>query len=105
MLVTITNASATETLNKPATYETVPSAVGGALENPLPYPFDLVDAMAPPATVQRAVHPADFRYDRYRTGSEPAREWNRLIQEGLVTMAVAAETGFRDAEEAFIATV
>jgi len=85
-------------------------ATGGNVRYPLPYPFDLVGELAANGasgdSIQRAMHPSDFREQHVLwRGSEPAREWNKIIQAGTVTFAIAAETGFRDTEETFVAAV
>ena len=112
MLMTVTNVSSTFSLNDFDVYQgyaggpTV-NAVGGARKYPLPFPFSHV-VIAASGNKQLPVHPQDFR-----TGGSvplwatltPNQEWNQMIQAGLVTVAIAAETGRRDLEELFITAV
>lgn len=110
MLCTITNLSASLTLNALDTYTagSGPSgliATGGARKLPLPYPFDWV-VLAPSGTKQTALHPRDWRYKNVPSQSQDAGElWQYLVQNGTVSMTFAAETGRRDAEELFITAV
>ena len=117
MLVTVTNLT-TRKINSPDSidYSGVTNgpadlvATGGNHTDPLPYPFDLVGELDENGgtvdAVQRAMHPADFRRQHNMwTALEPAAEWNQLIQAGVVSFAIAAETGFTDTEETFVAAV
>lgn len=110
MLVTVTNTSGV-TLNALAseTHGSGPSGVvatGGAKVKPLPYPFGHIGSLAAAGTKQLPMHPSDWRYKSVPWVShEPAQEWNDLVQKGWVTLAYAAETGRRDAEELFTAAV
>jgi len=110
MIVTLTNTSGGD-LNK-LQAETggvgvaALNAIGGAKDNPLPYPFGHIGTLADAATSVLAVHPADWRYK-----TSPSRamfthtEWNALIMKEYVTLATAAETDFTEAEEEFIAAI
>jgi hypothetical protein len=85
-------------------------ATGGNVTDPLPYPFDLVGPLAANGAsgddVQRAMHPRDFRRQHVMNRAlEPAVEWNQIIQAGVVTFAIAAETAATDTEELFVAAV
>src|SRR5690348_14251431 len=104
--MTVTNASASITLNDFDVYQgytggpTV-NAVGGARKYPLPYPFKHI-VLAPSASKQLPVHPADFRKNgpvMFWETFSPADEWNNAVQSGLVTVTFASETGRRDTEE------
>jgi len=85
-------------------------AVGGNVNNPLPFPFDRVGELDANGgandSVQRAMHPDDFhnRHNLWR-GMEPGTEWNQIIQEGKVTFAIASESGRTHTEELFITAV
>ena len=116
MLMTVTNTSATLTLNDFDTYNGFPppftgpgvNAVGGARKYPLPYPFGHIVLAPLAASPSLPVHPADFRKGGavlpWQTMS-PSDEWNQVIQSGLVTVVFAAEVGRRDTEELFLASV
>jgi hypothetical protein len=108
----VTNPSATRTLNDFDVYQGYTggppvNAVGGSRKYPLPYPFGHV-VMAPLDVVELPVHPRDFAkggaVPLWATMS-PADEWNQVVQQGLVTIAFAAEVGRRDVEELFTASV
>ena len=102
MLVTVTNPSATLTLNSLAVAEDG-IATGGSRERVLPYPFGHI-TLAPLASKQLPMQPADFRgpATQMQRGTDTRTQWNRLVQSGLATVAVAAQAGRRDEEELFL---
>lgn len=109
MIATLTNTSGL-TLNKVAAYDNsalvdgrvATVATGGALENPLPHPFDKVGEIANGDAVVRAMHIGDFRKPHNRsTALEPGEELTLMINRGDITISYAAETGRSDAEENF----
>lgn len=118
MLVTIQNVTNTvgvpsRTINAPDTYTTLGSGVaaltatGGQRKDPLPYPFAMIGSLAAAATKQLPMHPRDWRHRDVFVGSpfEAGEEWQQLVQAGTVTMAFAAQTARRDAEELFVTAV
>jgi hypothetical protein len=113
MLVTVTNVSG-RTINAPALGEDGVALPGGNhpeeathRTDPLPYPFSHVGSLANSGTVQRAMHPADWRYNRSQMvrGTSTRTAWQQLVQAATVTLTVAAQTGRRDAEELFMTAV
>jgi len=110
MLVTVTNASAGD-INYPDTYTagTGPSGVvatGGNVRIPLPHPFGHIGTLASAGTKQLPMKNRDWRYKRVPwLPMEPSIEWQMLVQAGIVTLAVATETGNRDEEEIYIDAV
>jgi hypothetical protein len=118
MLVTVTNFTSnagspgpSRTINKLDTLTggtgvSALSAVGGAKTDPLPYPFAHIGELAAAATKQLPMHPADWRYKAVPwLPEEPSTEWNKLVQGGVVTLTVAAQTDRTDSEELFITAV
>jgi hypothetical protein len=110
MIVTLTNTSGGDLNNLAAETGGVGVsalyAVGGARENPLPYPFGHVGTLANAATSVLAMHPADWRYKTSPSRAMfPHTQWNALIMDESVTLATAAETDFTEAEEEYIAAV
>jgi hypothetical protein len=118
MLTTVTNTTNTvglpsRTINAPDQYTTLGStitailATGGTRKDALPYPFAHIGSLAAAATKQLPMHPRDWRHRDVAVGSpqEAGEEWNQLIQAGTVSLAFAAQTGRRDAEELFLAAV
>lgn len=111
MIVTITNVSSPAvTLNALDVNDGGSGAVGGSVKNPLPYPFPgpigtqtpSSQSLAPSGTFSFPMHPRDWRYKRVPWLTfEASDQWNSVVQAGLVTMGVAAETGRRDQEELF----
>lgn len=77
-------------------------ATGGAVKNPLPHPFNKNGSLAVGANKVLSVHPQDFRYvPTMGSNPEPRDAINQMIQAGLITVALAAETPRRDIEEVF----
>jgi hypothetical protein len=113
MLVTITNASASAIngLQQYSSGEGIGPAAclaeGGQRSTPLPWPFGHVGEIAASGTKQLPMHPRDFGHRDVMVGSPftASEELQQLVQQGVVTVAVAAETGFRDVEEDFLATL
>lgn len=113
MLTTVTNTSGAA-INGLDSFTTdlgqggpaVLTAVGGARSKPLPYPFGHIGSLANSATKQLPMHPRDWRYKAvpYQP-HEAGEEWQQLVQRGIVTLAFAAQTGRRDAEELFTTAV
>jgi hypothetical protein len=110
MLVTVTNATS-RTINTPAaislgTGVSGGTATGGSKTDPLPYPFGHIGPLASSGSKQLPMHPADWRYKSVPwLPMEPSTEWNMLVQAGIVTLAIASETGRRDSEELFVTAV
>lgn len=103
MLVTLTNSSGV-TINTPATggYGISADAVGGTITKPLPYPFSHIGPLINGGTKQLQMHPADWhRKSVPWLPQDPATEWNQLVQDGTVSLAVALQSGVRDSEEKF----
>jgi hypothetical protein len=105
MLMTVTNLS-TLTLNAPIVGGNGVSAdaVGGSRANPLPFPFSHI-VLAPTGTTvvvdgktwadhsDMPVHMEDMRKSIPWLPLEPSREWQMLVQKGLVSVSFAVETG------------
>jgi len=81
------------------------SAVGGNRTDPLPYPFGHIGTLADTATKQLPMRNRDWRYQGSAYMEEPSKQWQQLVQAGVVTMTVASETGNTDEEEAYINAV
>lgn len=118
MLVTIQNITATTfgtgfTINvlDALTGGSGPSglnATGGAKLYPLPYPFGHIGSLASTATKQLVMHARDLSKGgcvSYAESMSPGEQFNQMIQQGLISFAIAAETTNRDPEEEFIAAV
>lgn len=104
MLVTVTNVSGS-TINNLITggFGVSSDAVGGSKNMPLPYPFGHIGALAASGTKQLPMHPSDWRHKYVPwTPQEPSTLWNQLVQAGIVTLTVAAQSGVRDSEEKFL---
>lgn len=107
MLMTVENTSGHD-INAPETITggTGPCAlyaVGGNKTYPLPYPFGHIGTLANGATKQLPMHTRDWRYKSVPwLPMEPSREWQQLVQAGIVDLTVGAETGDRDEENLFI---
>lgn len=109
MIMTVTNTSATVTLNAlgsisvgsgtSATY-----ATGGARVNQLPFPFSHT-TIAPSAAVALGVRPRDMARQKVADSLSPATQWNQLVQAGTVTVAMAKEATSTDVEELAFDTV
>lgn len=110
MLVTVTNTSG-RTINAldAITGGTGPAAVyatGGNRTDPLPYPFGHIGPLANSATKQLPMQARDWRYKSVPwLPMEPSKEWQQLVQAGIVTLAVATEANERDQEDIFIDAV
>jgi hypothetical protein len=67
----------------------------------------MIGSLAAAATKQLPMHPRDWRHRDVFVGSpfEAGEEWQQLVQAGTVTMAFAAQTARRDAEELFVTAV
>jgi hypothetical protein len=108
MLVTCTNVT-TRTINKLETLTggtgtSALLATGGNRTDPLPYPFGHIGELLAAGTKQLPMHDRDWRY-RSVPGltQEPSIEWQQLVQAGVVTLTLAAETGNRSQEDLFVA--
>jgi len=109
MLVTVTN-TAGRAINAPAVGEDGVALPGGNhpseathRTDPLPYPFDLTGELAIAGTVQKPMHPRDWRYSRSQMRGMPVSEkWNQMVQAGVVTLTVAAQANRRDSEELYV---
>lgn len=112
MLVTVTNITNTAgnpyfpgvTINNPITGGSGVSsdAVGGSKNKPLPYPFAHIGPLAAAASKQLPMHPADWNYKPVPwLPQPPSVEWNQLVQAGIVSVAVADQTGVADNEEKY----
>ena len=110
MIVTITNTSGA-TINDLQTLTggvgvSALNAVGGQRNNPLPYPFGHIGALANAATSVLPMHPADWRRKRVPSmAMQPSTQWNQMVQANTVTIAVAAEPGRTDSEELYMNAV
>lgn len=112
MLVTVTNVTAA-TINDLDSISggTGPSsllATGGARKTPLPYPFGHIGALAASGTKQLSVHSQDMLRGgpvSYAQTLSPGQEWNQLVQGGIVTLTLAAETTSRDTFDLMVASV
>jgi len=117
MLVTVENQLAV-IINTPALGEDGVALPGGNHPDeathrtyPLPYPFDLAGALAINGasgdSIQLPMHPRDMRYSRSQMarGLPVSEEWNQLVQAGVVTFAIAAQTNRRDVEELYTTAV
>lgn len=119
MLVTCTNTTNTvglpsRTINTLDTYTTLGegpvklTATGGAKKDALPFPFAHIGDLAAAATKQLPMQPRDWRHKDVGNSGSPhdaSEEWMALIQRGVVSLAFAAETGRRDAEELYTTAV
>lgn len=114
MLLTVTNLSASLTLNDFDVYQGYVSAsmptvnaTGGARKYPLPYPFGHV-VLAPSANKQLPVHAMDMLkggpVPMWATFN-PGTEWNQLVQAGVVSMTYGAEATATDVNDLVIHTV
>jgi len=113
MLVTITN-TAGRSINVPAVGEDGVALGGGNhpeetthRTDPLPYPFAHIGTLAASATKQLPMQPSDFRYNRGEAvmAKGVQQQWNGLVQRGVVTFAVAAQSTNQDVESLFIGTI
>jgi len=117
MIITVTNQLAVE-INKPEVGEDGVALPGGNhpeeathRSNPLPYPagpyVGTLDANGGANdAVDIAMNPRDWRYSRSQMRGLPVSEqWNQIVQAGVVTFAIAAQTDVRDVEELYVAAV
>lgn len=113
MLVTVTN-TAGRSINVPAVGEDGVALPGGNhpeeathRTDPLPYPFDQVGTILAAGSIQRPMHPRDWRYSRSQMarGLPISEKWNQIVQAGVATLVVAAQANRRDSEELFVNAV
>ena len=79
MILTLTN-NTTKTFNKLSVHDGGSGAIGGQLENPLPYPFAHVAPLLPTDVVALPIHEADFRYKRVPWLTFESRDqWNMIL--------------------------
>jgi len=109
MLMTVTNTSG-RTINAADQISagSGPSgilATGGNVTDPLPYPFSLSGSLADTVGRQLPMRNRDWRYQRSAYMPECSIQWQQLVQAGVVTMAVASETGNLDEEELYVNAV
>lgn len=112
MLMTVTNVSG-RIINTPITGGSgvSPDAVGGSVSDPLPYPFSHVGPVAiGGSTAALPVHEQDWRFKSVPwLPSEPADDWNYLVQAKVVTIGFGAEVappvGQGDQEDRFVNAV
>lgn len=111
MIATVTNTSATETLNELDSYTTGdgPSgltAVGGARVRPLPFPFSHL-TIAPSGTAVLPMNARDMRHRDVMVGSphDAGELWGQFVQQGLGTITFAAQADSVDAEDDLIGTI
>jgi hypothetical protein len=78
-------------------------ALGGNKKYPLPYPFAHVGPIAPGATVTMVVHTEDMRHKSVPwLPLEPSREWQMLVQQGIVTVTFSELSTGKNVEDALI---
>lgn len=110
-LMTVTNQKA-YSLNALDVYQgdlTSPTvnATGGGRKHPLPYPFEHI-VLGPNGggsdAKQLPVCPRDFRKapQHEHVTLQHGEEWNQLVQDGTVTVALAAQIDIRDVEHVLI---
>lgn len=109
MIATITNVSATLTLNKldiqtgGSGYAAL-STSGGNRLNKLPYPFTGFE-VAPAGTLIRPMQIGDFRNRLGEGGHETREQLVDLIQRKLITFAVATQATVIDPEALALNTI
>jgi len=113
MLMTVTNTTLSSgshgagfVINTPDTGLSGVSAdaVGGTKLYKLPYPFSHAGPVAIGGTVAATVHTEDFRYQSVPwLPMEPSREWQMLIQAGIVSVAFTEPTLNRSLEDIEVA--
>jgi hypothetical protein len=80
-----------------------PDAVGGNKRYPLPYPFAHVGPVAAGATVVQVIHVEDMRRMSVPwLPLEPSREWQMLVQQGIVTVTFSELSTGKNVEDAII---
>lgn len=110
MLMTVTNVSGHD-INAPdqITGGVGPAAIvaeGGNKTYPLPYPFGHIGTLADTVGIQLPMRNRDWRYKSVPwLPMEPSKEWQQLVQQGIVTMAVASETPQLDEEELYVTAI
>ena len=105
MITTLTNTSGV-ILNGPDQIDGGSGAVGGAVKNPLPFPFNRNGQVAIAGTLVLPTHPSDYIVkEPYARTFMPKDELNQMVQAGKITLSHAAETGRRDVWELFIDTI
>lgn len=106
MIATVTNVSG-HAINYPDVVSagSGPSgiyATGGNTRYPLPYPFAHIGSLANGVGKALPMHSRDWRYRVVPAiPQEPSKEWQQLVQAGVVTFAAATETADRDEEGEF----
>lgn len=105
MLVTVTNTAGVAINSLAVAEDGV--ATGGHRSKPLPFPFAHIGELAISGTKQLSMHPRDWRSRSVMNGSamDAGELWQQMVQAGIVTLSVAAETGNRDQEEIYDAAV
>ena len=111
MIVTnITNTAGTQlfpgvTINTPDTggFGVSPDAVGGNKKYALPYPFSHVGPIAAGAAVTQVIHVEDMRRMSVPwLPLEPSREWQMLVQQGIVSVTFSELTIGKNVEDTLI---
>jgi hypothetical protein len=114
MLLTVTNLSASITLNDLDVYQGYVSAsmptvnaTGGARKYPLPYPFGHV-VLGPSGNKQLPAHTMDMLKGGPApmwSTFNPGTEWNQLIQAGVVSVTIATEATTTNLLDLMVASV
>lgn len=110
MLMQITNSSG-RAINvlETMTGGVGPSALyaqGGNVTDPLPYPFGHIGTLAIGAAKTLPMHLRDWHHKSVPwLPMDPSREWQQLVQAGVVSMLVGVEAFRRDEEEIFATAV
>jgi hypothetical protein len=112
MKMTVTNITATTkgapgfTINTPDTGlgGVSADAVGGNKLYKLPYPFSHFGPIVASGTAVAVIHTEDFRFQSVPwLPMEPSREWQMLIQQGIVSVSFSEPTLDRGLEDAEVA--
>lgn len=78
-------------------------AVGGNKIYPLPYPFSHVGPIAIGATATQVVHVEDMRHKSVPwLPLEPSREWQMLVQAGIVSVSFSELSTGKNVEDTLI---
>lgn len=117
MLVTVTNTSG-RAINVPAVGEDGVALGGGVRPgeathrtDPLPFPFSHIGEVAIAGSQQLPMHPSDWRHGEGGQRTQMARglpvrkQWQQLVQAGVVTLTVAAQADRNEQEELFLNAV
>lgn len=109
MLMTVTNTSASLSLNDLDVYQgaaggVTVNATGGARKRPLPFPFGHI-VLAASGNKQLSVHARDMFKQNVCESHSPAEQWMALVQAGTVTIAIADETTYRDTLDLMITEI